>query len=406
MAAFLGAECVDMKIPKPVLLLASGHFCVDLYSSMLAAFLPFLQDKLDLTLSQAGLLVGVLVFSSSLAQPIYGLLSDRFRSKAFVVLGPALAAVFISCLGLAPGVKMLFLLLLLAGVGIASYHPQGAALTHCVSGASNHAFNMSIYVTAGTIGFALGPIYITSVIGLVGLTSTYWAAIPGLFVTLLLYLYSPSPAAFPAHQRTSLREQVRGYVRPLLVLYTLVVIRSITHSGISSFLPFYYMEHGYTAFRANQFLSIFLFTGGAAGLVGGWLADRYSGKRMMSFSFIAAFPLFLGFLVSDGLWSVFFSGLASAVLLFTSPVNIVMAQRLIPRGASTVAALTMGFAWGTAGLLIPLVGSGIEYFGFNFTFALLALLTLPGFVLTLFLPADDPVGGSVVRAVGIESQAR
>jgi FSR family fosmidomycin resistance protein-like MFS transporter len=351
------------------------------------------------------MLAGVLVFSSSLSQPIYGLLSDRFRSKAFVVLGPALAGVFISCLGLAPGVKTLFLLLLLAGVGMASYHPTGAALTHSVS-QTNHAFNMSIFVTAGTVGFALGPIYITGVIQLLGLTRTYWAAIPGLLVTLLLYLHGPSPAAFQSHHGVSLREQVRGFVRPLLVLYTLVVIRSITYSGISSFLPLYYMQHGYSASRGNEFLSIFLFAGGSAGLAGGWLADRYSGKRMMSFSFIAAFPLFLGFLISDGLWSVLLSSIASAVLLFTSPVNIVMAQRLIPRGASTVAALTMGFAWGTAGLLIPLVGSSIEHFGFHFTYALLALLTLPGFVLTLFLPADDGIGRRVGPVVGMESQAR
>ncbi len=393
-----------MKIPKPVLLLASGHFCVDLYSSMFAAFLPFLQHKLGLTLSQAGLLAGVLVFSSSLSQPIYGLLSDRFRSRAFVVLGPALAGIFTSCLGAAPGVKTLFLLLLLAGVGIASYHPQGAALTHKVSD-TNHAFNMSIFVTAGTVGFALGPIYITTIIQSVGLGETFWAAIPGLVITLLLYLYSPSPAAFSRHHGASLREQVQGLARPLLVLYALVVIRSITHSGISSFLPLYYIQHGYSAYRGNQFLSIFLFTGGAAGLGGGWLADRYSGKRMMSLSFIAAFPLFLGFLISDGLWSVLLSSAASVVLLFTGPVNVVMAQRLVPRGASTVAALTMGFAWGTAGLLIPLVGVGIEHLGFHFTYALLAVLTLPGFVLTLLLPSDDQVGGRVRRAIPIESQA-
>jgi hypothetical protein len=66
----------------------------------------------------------------------------------------------------------------------------------------------------------------------------------------------------------------------------------------------------------------------------------------------------------------------------------------------------MGFAWGTAGLLIPLVGSSIEHFGFHFTYALLALLTLPGFVLTLFLPADDGIGRRVGPVVGMESQAR
>ncbi len=392
-----------MKVPKPILLLASGHFCVDIYSSMLAAFLPFLQEKLSLSLAQAGMLAGVLVFSSSLSQPIYGLLSDRFRSKLFVVLGPALAGIFISCLGLAPGVKTLFVLLLAAGVGMASYHPQGAALTHSVS-QTNHAFNMSIYVTAGTVGFALGPIYITAVIQLLGLSSTYWAAIPGLLVTVLLYRYGPSPAAFPHHHTVSLREQVRGLVRPLLVLYGLVVIRSIMYSGITSFFSLYYTQHGYSAYRANQFLSIFLFAGGSAGLVGGWLADRYSGKGMMAFSFLVALPLFLGFLITDGLWSVLLSSVGSAVLLFTSPVNIVMAQRLMPRAASTVAALTMGFAWGTAGLFIPLVGSSIEYTGFRVTFALLTLLTVPGFVLTLFLPSEDPAPGPMRPIVRAESQ--
>ncbi len=394
-----------MKIPKPVLLLASGHFCVDLYSSMFAAFLPFLQDKLGLSLSQAGMLAGVLVLSSSLTQPIYGLLSDRFQSKLFVVLGPALAGVFISCLGLAPGVKTLFVLLLVAGVGVAAYHPQGAALTHTV-GRENHAFNMSLYVTAGTIGFALGPIYITAVIQLLGLSSTYWAAIPALLVTLLLYVYGPSPAALQSHSRVSLREQVHGLLRPLLVLYSLVVIRSIAYSGISSFLPLYYTQHGYSASRANQFLSIFLFAGGSAGLLGGWLADRYSGKRMLAFSFIASLPLFLGFLASEGFWSVVLSAVGSAVLLFSSPLNIVMAQKLMPRAASTVAALTMGFAWGTAGLFIPLVGASIESFGFQGTFAVLILLTLPGFVLTLFLPSDQPAGPAIRPVVQAESQAR
>lgn len=392
-----------MKIPKPVLLLASGHFCVDLYSSMLAALLPFLQQKLLLNLWQAGMLAGVLIFSSSLAQPIYGLLADRFRSKVFVVLGPAVAGVFISCLGLAPGMKSLFLLLFIAGVGMASYHPQGAALTHSVS-QTNHAFNMSVYVTSGTVGYALGPLYITAVIQLLGLSKSYWAAIPALLVTALLFRYGPSPAAFSPHHSVSLREQVRGLMRPLLVLYSLVAVRSIMYSGITSFFPLYYTGHGHSAYRANQFLTIFLFAGGTAGLVGGWLADRYSGKKMMGFSFIAALPLFLGFLATEGGWSVFLASAGSAVLLLTSPLNIVMAQRLMPRAASTIAALTMGFAWGTAGFLIPVVGNSIERYGFHLTYTALILLTLPGFVLTLFLPADRPVVDRVSRIVRMESE--
>jgi len=379
-----------MRIPKPVLLLSSGHFCVDMYSSMLAAFLPFLQDKLDLSLSQAGMLVGVLVFSSSLTQPVYGLLSDRFRSRAFVVLGPALAGLFISSLGLAPSFNSLLFLLFIAGVGIASYHPQGAALTHRHS-ERNPAFHMSIYVTAGTVGFALGPLYITSVIQHFGLPNSFWATIPDLLVSLFLYFHVPGPTSGPAHLEGRPSARLRTVLRPLLVLYTLVVLRSITHSGIASFLPLYYIQHGYSAYTANRFLTIFLFAGGASGLAGGWLASRFSGKKLLAFSFITSVPLFLAFLTSQGIWSVLFGSAGAAFLLLTNPLNVVMAQNLVPHGASTIAALTMGFAWGMAGLLIPIIGSAIEIFGFESTFAVLTLLALPAFILTFLLP-DEKAG--------------
>lgn len=41
--------------------------------------------------------------------------------------------------------------------------------------------------------------------------------------------------------------------------------------------------------------------------------------------------------------------LGGLVLLFTIPVNVVMAQELAPAQTGTVSALMMGFAWGTSG---------------------------------------------------------
>ena len=54
-----------------LILLSLGHFCVDLYSSSLGAFQPMLVARHHLSLAQAGLLGGVLVFSSSVMQPVY-----------------------------------------------------------------------------------------------------------------------------------------------------------------------------------------------------------------------------------------------------------------------------------------------------------------------------------------------
>jgi len=78
-----------------LVLFCLAHFFIDLYSSAVGAFQPLLVDKLHFTLTQAGLLGGVMVFSGSLVQPAYGYLSDRFHSRMFSALAPAVAGLFI-----------------------------------------------------------------------------------------------------------------------------------------------------------------------------------------------------------------------------------------------------------------------------------------------------------------------
>ena len=57
-----------------LLLFSIGHFAIDMYSGAIGAFQPLLVDKLGMTLTQAGLLGGVMVFSGSFVQPAYGFL--------------------------------------------------------------------------------------------------------------------------------------------------------------------------------------------------------------------------------------------------------------------------------------------------------------------------------------------
>ena len=74
----LNAPAVARFSYLPLTLLCLGHFFIDLYSSALGAFQPLLVAKHNLRLAEAGLLGGALVFSASLAQPLYGYLSDRY----------------------------------------------------------------------------------------------------------------------------------------------------------------------------------------------------------------------------------------------------------------------------------------------------------------------------------------
>jgi FSR family fosmidomycin resistance protein-like MFS transporter len=98
-------------------------------------------------------------------------------------------------------------------------------------------------------------------------------------------------------------------------------------------------------------------------------------------------PFMVLFFVGSGAVSLIGLALGGLVLLFTNPVNIVMAQDLVPSQVGTVSALMQGFAWGMAGLIfIPLVGwAGDRFTLYRALFSLLAFPVL-GVLLTFKLP--------------------
>ncbi len=381
-----------MRVHRSILTLSAAHFFIDAYASMLGVFLPFLRESLNLTLTEAGLLGGALVFSSSLMQPVYGYLADRLRHKAFAALGPAISGVFICSLGIAPDFYSLLVLVILGGVGIAAFHPQGAAVTRELSD-KRPGYEMSVFITGGMIGYGVGPIYLTSVIALGGLQSSYWAALPGLLVSAYLLFYGPKPSkeTDPVRQ-THLKEQIIEKIRPLSVHYFLVVIRSLNQMVFVAFLPLYFTFRGQTATEGAWHLSFFLLTGGVTGLWGGILADRFGGRIICAISMIGYAPAALAFLLTTGPLSALMCALAGGFLLLANPVNVVMAQRLIPEAASTVAALMMGFAWGISGFVIPLIGGFGDIFGLHTVLVWFVALTAPGFVLAFWLPSHRVEG--------------
>ena len=57
---------------------------------------------------------------------------------------------------------------------------------------------MAIFISSGTLGLAIGPTYFSAFFTRLGLGRSYWAALPGILITLLLlYLL---PEAERSHQ--------------------------------------------------------------------------------------------------------------------------------------------------------------------------------------------------------------
>jgi FSR family fosmidomycin resistance protein-like MFS transporter len=364
-----------------------GHFFIDLYSGALGALQPLLLDQFHMSFTEAGILAGVLSFSSSVLQPAYGYLSDRFHSRLFTALAPAVAGIFISSVGWAPSYAALLAMVFLGGAGIASFHPQAASrategITH------NRGRAMAIFISSGTLGLAIGPSFFSAVSGRLGLPQTCWAALPGVALSLVLLAFL-RPSARPAHQRPHFDwPLLRAVRKPMTILFFLVFIRSIVQITFTQFLPLYlHTQRGYSLTNSSLHLTLYLGFGALGGILGGNLADRFGGRRVILISMIGSVPFLALFVFTTGLISTLSLILGGLILLVTNPVNVMMGQELAPTQGGTVSALMMGFAWGTAGLLfIPLTGWISDLFSMQTAFIGLVFFPVIGFFLALKLP--------------------
>ncbi len=375
--------------------LSFGHLVLDSYSSFLVPILPLLAFKLGITPAQAGFLIPVMMISSSLMQPVYGIISDRYFKRAFAVSGPLIAAVFISCIGLAESLPMLLALTIAGGIGIGAFHPQSAALAHRTASDWNPARQgtvMSIFSSAGTVGYALGPLIISTCVAWFGLEHSYYTMIFGIIATALLWWYCPALAQQKrADDAPRLSQLLKAAWVPLTILYFAVVLRSAVSVSIQSYLSFWLQDHGLNLQNSSLIITGFIFFGGIGGFFGGALADRFGARHVSMISVLLATPILLAGFLTQGTLSYILIMLGGLCLNLPLPISVVMAQRLVPGGASTVSALVMGFAWGLGALLTPVVGKLSEAVGLTKALLVVALVPLASALLFWRFPKDEVI---------------
>lgn len=372
-----------------VILLSLGHFFVDLYSGSLGVLQPFIVRRFGLSLTQAGLLGGILVFSSSVTQPLYGYLSDRFRSRIFSGLGPGVAGVCILGAAVAPSYGWAVALMLLGGAGVSAFHPQASSWAG--SGLSSGRGRwMAVFISAGTLGIALAPAFFKEVIARAGFERIPWAAVPGVLLSLLMLALVRPPAELAGRARSFDWPALRAVRRPLLLLYFGVFFRSAVQVTFAQFLVLYLSrERAFSLHDAAYTLTAYLTSGAIGGFIGGHLSDRFGPRRVILHSFAWSVPLMAVFFLTPSPAGVACLILGGLVLLFTIPINVIVAQDLVPSQAGTVSALLMGFAWGTAGMVfVPLTGWVADHFSLHTALSSLLIFPAAGFFLARLLPED------------------
>lgn len=396
---------------RTLLSYALAHFCVDLCSGALSVFVVFYAQTLQLSIAESGLVIGLYTMVSSLTQPLFGYLSDRYGGRWQSTLGLVCIAIFLGLTGYAPSYSTLLVLVCFAGMGSAIFHPHGASGAR-KSDAVRKTSAMSVFMLGGNAGYALGPSLAAFSMARLGGHGSLVVLVLGVALAPLVYFYSnvaggSARAASAAAPAAPLAPRFTKLAIAALML--VMFFRAWASAATTAYSPLYFPRlAGFSVEQASLLSSVYLLSLALGGVLGGVLADRIGGRNVLVVALLAFAPTtFLMFWSRDvnAFWFAPLAGLAAGA---SWPPLLVMAQDVLPRHSGVASGLALGFAFAMGGIGVSATGYLAEptALGLGVVIPLLAVLPFLAAIFALALPGRSAPDGTRVGTPAIAGSSR
>jgi FSR family fosmidomycin resistance protein-like MFS transporter len=370
---------------RALMTLMLGHFTVDSYVGVLPVLYPLLVGRFALDLKTVGLVALAYSGMASLAQPLFGWIADRVGTR-FIGLALVWTATLFATIGFAPSFPTLLLLAGAAGLGSGAYHPFGALSARRVIDASQRNTAMSLYITGGTLGVALGPLIGIVLFGLAGLRGTALLWLPGSIVALwMLWELRAFAAQPPAPQAATALRPARG---SLAVVVGVMMTVACTLSSVQAFLPIWYASLGYSPAFYGPLATTLLLSNAIGALGAGALADRAGRRVLVRASLALGIPSLLLLTAFTGPIAFVSVALVGLSVAAASPLLLLTAQGLVAGRAGLATGLILGLGFVTGAIGVPLTGALADAVGIPAALRALVLVVALGLALTWFLPDE------------------
>lgn len=369
--------------------LASGHFTVDMYSGLLPVLYPILTDRFELDLKTVGLVALAYSGASSVSQPFFGWLADRYGTR-FTALALAWSAVLFATIGFAPSFEILLVLATLAGLGSGAFHPFGAITASSVIGEKSRNTAMSIYSTGGTLGVAIGPMIGAVLFHVFGMRGTAVMLIPGVTIAIWLLFAMRSVSVTGTRSKSYVRPTVQRSIPYLAVgiIIAVMMLRMFPTIGLQNFIPLWYDDMGYGASYYGPLATVIVLSSAFGALGAGTLADKYGRRVVMLVTTILSIPAVWAFAEFPG-HGAFVSGAAIGLLSgSTSPLMLVMAQQLMVGRAGVASGFILGLGFVAGAIGTPIFGAIGDAFGMQNAVRSQIIVLLLACVAAWFLPTE------------------
>jgi MFS transporter, FSR family, fosmidomycin resistance protein len=335
---------------------AFAHLTIELCANFLPVVYPALIETMGLTYAQVGLIASVGVAGATISQPVFGVLSDRWKPNRIVVLSIAWIGLLMGLVGFTTDYLLLVGLVGLGAIGSAAFHPAGASLALATIG-SRRGAAISIFSVGGNVGAALSPLLVAAGIGWLGARGTIVLLPLAVVVAIVMHRQMDRSSAGPGQRPTAGQDLPHGgWLVGLGLIIVLVMGRSWFQLSFATYLPELIHSQGRSLVYGGQLLSIFLVSIGLGSLIGGPLSDLVGRWQVVAVSLVL---LGLGqwfFLTVTGPVQLGLVSLMGVMVGASFPVAIIMAQETWPAAVGLASGLVMGLGWAPGGIGTFLTG--------------------------------------------------
>lgn len=379
---------------KEIKTLSIGHFVIDAYSGFLNPIMPFIAAKIGITMALATVLISISNLTSSLSQPFFGYIADKWQRRFFIFWGMLMASLFLSFLGIAHNIWTLALCIILGHMGVAFFHPQASSIVYSYSKTVECSKDISIFIAMGTFGFALGPAISSGITQHFGLEKLPFACFIGIIMAFILLKNIPKLSEIQIEKpKVSVFGALKAILKnkPVSILVGASIVKSFVVSSFPIILPFYWKSIDYSVAHIGIILLIFMLAGALGVMTSPLLEKKVGVKNVFYISLMSVAPLGVIFYFSkgDGILALVSFFLIGYVSLLASPVNMALAQKLMPEFKSMISGFIGGFSWGVIGILLPVISLLAEKTGFMNILFLMTLIPLMFAYFIKYLPEEN-----------------
>jgi len=318
-----------------------SHFLADFFASFPSPLSPYFIGVYGVDSRTIAMVIATLSLLSSLSQIFFATRPLFQKSEVQFYISLSLLILPWSLIPFSSHIYTLFLILVVAFLANASFHPQGAAL----SGESGSQ-GITLFVSGGIAGAALGPIFITWIVssggisGIVPLTLGIWICWTILFLIILRKRDYNISSSIP-RQKFSLQ-----FFLLLLPIWIMVSIRTFFTDIFHTFVPIYLNFQGYSLVMGGMLLSGGVMSGLLANSIGSRIRTQFNNRLVNLLSFGGLGVAILIFTRAEGIISLTLSYLLADFSSFLSmSTNVCEAQDLFPQHRAFASSVAMGLSW-------------------------------------------------------------